>query len=146
LVADEHALHDNLGWLLWRLYRQAQAAEQEALERHGLRDLTYAVLLLAHQPTSSQQALAATIGVDRTKMVALVDELEAAGLVARRPDPVDRRAHIIEPTQAGRKVLRAARLDVRRAEDELLLPLTALDREAMRARLRTLVSRSGPEN
>src|ERR1700754_1167367 len=40
----------------------------------------------------SQLALAQHLGVDRTVMTYLLDDLEGAGLVERRPDPSDRRA------------------------------------------------------
>jgi DNA-binding MarR family transcriptional regulator len=73
-------------------------------------------------------------------MVALVDELEAAGLVARRPDPADRRARIVEPTPAGRRTLRAARADIRRAEDELLAALSPGERDSLRAQLRAVAA------
>ncbi len=38
----------------------------------------------------------------------MVDELEALGYVERRPDPVDRRAKLIRPTERGRAELAAA--------------------------------------
>lgn len=38
----------------------------------------------------------------------VVDSLEARGLVARRPDPADRRAVLVEATEAGREVQAAA--------------------------------------
>jgi DNA-binding MarR family transcriptional regulator len=41
---------------------------------------------------STQVALAQHLGVDRTMMTYLLDDLEDAGLVQRRPDPADRRA------------------------------------------------------
>ena len=40
--------------------------------------------------------------VDRTTMVAIVDELEAAGFVDRQRNPEDRRAYALEATDAGR--------------------------------------------
>ncbi|PSL56673.1 hypothetical protein B0I31_103427 [Saccharothrix carnea] len=70
--------------------------------------------------------------MDKTKIVGIIDGLEAAGLVSRRPDPDDdRRARIIEPTADRRpptadrrKRLRAARAAVRRLEDDFLSALS----------------------
>ena len=44
--------------------------------------------------------------LDRTTMVALIDELEQAGLVRRRTHPDDRRKNAVELTPAGRDTLR----------------------------------------
>jgi len=40
----------------------------------------------------NQLALAQQLGVDRTVMTYLIDDLERAGYVERRPDPADRRS------------------------------------------------------
>lgn len=57
-------------------------------------------LVIEREPMS-QRALGETIGVDRTTMVALVDDLERRGYVERHRDPEDRRAFLIQPTEAG---------------------------------------------
>ena len=62
----------------------------------------YLVLAVAGQgEPKSQLALAQHLGVDRTAMTYLLDDLEAAGLVERRPDPADRRARRVTLTDAG---------------------------------------------
>jgi DNA-binding MarR family transcriptional regulator len=47
--------------------------------------------------------------IDRTTMVALVDELERKRLLRRRADSADRRRNVITLTAAGRTTLRDAR-------------------------------------
>lgn len=47
-------------------------------------------------------------GLHKQVIGTIVDELEALGYVERRPDPVDRRAKLICPTERGRAELRAA--------------------------------------
>jgi DNA-binding MarR family transcriptional regulator len=42
-------------------------------------------------------------GEDRTATTRAVDDLERLGLVVRKPDPADRRAHAVELTDAGRR-------------------------------------------
>jgi len=64
--------------------------------------------LLTHIATAagqSQQALSGALGVHRTAMVALVDDLEARGLVERRRDPRDRRAYALHLTRAAAQLL-----------------------------------------
>jgi DNA-binding MarR family transcriptional regulator len=56
----------------------------------------------------SQQALAERLDVPASRMVALVDGLEEAGLVERRPDPEDRRVRGLHLTRKGRGVLERA--------------------------------------
>ncbi|MFD0202330.1 MULTISPECIES: MarR family winged helix-turn-helix transcriptional regulator [Saccharothrix] len=114
----------DLAALLHRLTKALVAAELPLLERHGLGMWAYVVLTeLSHGPAPTQLALARAVDVDKTKMVGIIDGLEAEGLVSRRPDPDDRRARIIEPTAEGRKRLRAARAEIRRMEDDFLAGL-----------------------
>lgn len=54
---------------------------------------------------SNQASIASALGLDRTVMTYLVDDLEKAGLVTRRPDPADRRSRQVVVTAAGRAVL-----------------------------------------
>ncbi|MFF3957221.1 MarR family transcriptional regulator [Streptomyces sp. NPDC001890] len=90
-------------------------------------------------PVRSQLSLAQAVSVDKSKLVLVLDELEAAGLVRRRPDPADRRARIIEATEEGRRTLDAARADVEAIETSLLADLDAGAAKELRTVLRRLV-------
>lgn len=57
---------------------------------------------------SNQARIAEQLGLDRTVMTYLVDDLEGAGLVERRPDPADRRARQVRLTPKGEKSHRRA--------------------------------------
>lgn len=125
--------------LLHRLTKALVAAELPLLERHGLGMWPYVVLTeLSRGAAPTQLALARAVDVDKTKMVAIIDGMETAGLVSRRPDPDDRRARIIEPTAAGRERLRAARAAIRRMEDDFLAALPPARRAALLAALHDL--------
>jgi DNA-binding MarR family transcriptional regulator len=80
----------------------------------------------------SQLALANQLGLDRTVMTYLLDELETAGLVERRPDPTDRRARQILITDLGSSALRESSRSLREAENRLLAPLDAPEAAAFR--------------
>jgi DNA-binding MarR family transcriptional regulator len=95
--------------------------------------------LFGDGPARSQQDGAARLGVDRTTMVALVDELEAKGLVRREVAPGDRRKRLVRLTGEGERVRRAGEEATREAETLLLAPLGADDAERLRAALHRVV-------
>jgi DNA-binding MarR family transcriptional regulator len=64
---------------------------------------------LAANQGRSQQAIAELIGVNATRMVFLVDELEGLGLAERRRNPADRRSHALYLTDAGTAMLERVR-------------------------------------
>ena len=86
----------------------------------------------------SQAAMAERIGVDRTVMTHLIDDLEAAGLVERRLDPADRRARLIELTPKGRSAYVELSERIRRVERAVL---SGLDDESV-DHLRALLHRA----
>ncbi|WP_102194733.1 MarR family winged helix-turn-helix transcriptional regulator [Microbacterium aurantiacum] len=112
------ALGDDLSFLLARANALSLAAGNAALSPHGLRVRSYSVLALAAadgaRPT--QRELAEFLRLDPSQVVALVDDLERTGLVARRPDQSDRRAKVVVVTDAGRDVFAAAQDAVRASE------------------------------
>ncbi|WP_112238170.1 MarR family winged helix-turn-helix transcriptional regulator [Kribbella monticola] len=120
---------EDLGALLARLIRRIMEAERPLLEAHGLSMWGYSVLTrLADQPMETQQALAKSIGYDKSRLIALLDDLEADGLLTRQPDPSDRRARTVTLTPTGKSRLRAAKADIRAMEEDLLAPLTPTER------------------
>ncbi|ESQ89260.1 hypothetical protein ABAC460_13260 [Asticcacaulis sp. AC460] len=81
----------------------------EALKETGLRpvDLS-ALMLIESDPGVRQQAICDRLRMLRPNVVALVDGLEARGLVDRQVDANDRRANQVHLTDDGRRVLRRA--------------------------------------
>ena len=63
--------------------------------------------------------------LDPNNCVLMLNDLEAAGHVERRRDPADRRRHIVEMTQAGRKALAAADRAMESLEEDVLGALVA---------------------
>jgi DNA-binding MarR family transcriptional regulator len=62
---------------------------------------------LARKPMSMGE-LAAALGIDPANATVVVDDLEATGLVRRRPHPTDRRAKVVEATRKGKDMARRA--------------------------------------
>ncbi len=102
------------------------------LEAVGAHRSHYSVLAALQEfGPSSQAELGRRCSVDRSDMVALLDELSGAGHVRRTPDPDDRRRNVVTLTATGRR--RLDRLDrvVTAAQDELLAPLSATERRQL---------------
>jgi DNA-binding MarR family transcriptional regulator len=98
------------------------------------------VALAASGLPGTQLALAQQLGVDRTVMTYLLDDLEKAGLIERQPDPADRRARRITATRQGRARAVQLHTQLARAEDKLLAGLDADERTQFRALLRRLAT------
>ena len=76
------------GQLLFRLWRASHTRTAAALESIGLTPALFAVLsFLRAREGAIQQEIGAAMGIDPSTMVALIDELERAGLAKRRPHP-----------------------------------------------------------
>lgn len=130
------ALVRHTGYLLSRLGWYAARRFSEQLQSLELTPRMWGALnvLEAESPVSQQQ-LGRSIGMDPSSMVGTIDELEGLGLVERRANPSDRRAHALHLTDAGRQTLNAGRLRAKRAQDELLAPLSAPERAQLHALL-----------
>ncbi len=79
----------------------------------------------------TQQTLGGVFCVDSNNLVLLLNELEASGLVERRRDPEDRRRHIVEITDDGRRVLDETQRAMGSVEDDLLAALDPEQRDAL---------------
>ena len=91
--------------MLAPLMRAMIAAELPVLEANGVSMWGYSVLVaLDRSAIRTQAALAEAIGADKTRIIAILDELQAKGLIERVADPEDRRARLLAITKEGRKV------------------------------------------
>jgi MarR family transcriptional regulator for hemolysin len=91
---------------------------------------------VVHGDQPSQLALAAHLGIDRTVMTYLIDDLVQAGLVERRLNPADRRQRKVVATAKGAGTLRDLERRVRDVEDKVLDVLDPGERETFRKLLR----------
>ncbi len=96
----------------------------------------FQVLTVAGSESCNSQAMiAADLGIDRTVMTYLVDDLERAALVERRPDPADRRARRVVLLAEGERVLRETSQRIEEVERTVLGGLSDADAETFRTLL-----------
>lgn len=127
---------EDFGWHLGVVLRAYQSSVLTALGDfpHGPRGYqTLANVLQGDHP--SQLALAAHLGIDRTVMTYLIDDLVDAGLVERRQNPADRRQRKIVATAAGIGAFTDLEQRVRQAENIVLGALAPAERETLRGLL-----------
>ncbi|MGO4594215.1 MarR family winged helix-turn-helix transcriptional regulator [Leifsonia sp. 2TAF2] len=123
-----------IGFLVSQLGAFASARFGELIKPSGLTPATAGVLrILSREPGLSQRALATRLGSAPSRVVVLVDALEAAGLVTRSRDPLDRRNHRLEVTEAGRVALGTLRAAAETQSADLLAPLAAEERDVFTA-------------
>jgi DNA-binding MarR family transcriptional regulator len=127
--------------MLVPLVRDMIAAELPVLEANGVSMWGYSVLVaLDRSAIRTQAALADAIGADKTRIIAILDELQEKGLIERVADPEDRRARLLAITREGRKVKEATQAAIQRGEERWLGTLSATDRAVF---LRVLQELSG---
>lgn len=133
-------LTEDLGFLLSRASGVLARSASEVLADLGLRVRSYSVLDLAGEESSgvTQRRLAATMGLDPSQIVALVDDLESRGLVIRTPDPTDRRNKLIAVTEAGHQVRQQARKRVDEASKDHFAGVSQQDLDHLRHTLRRI--------
>lgn len=128
-------------WLLNQSASQANRMVGESLGRPGLRR-RYAVLAgLDEFGPISQAALSRRLGLDRSDLVAALNELEGLGFALRAADQADQRRNTIRITPEGSDELE--RLDplVLSAQDTLLAPLSAEQRGQLNQLLQLVLRR-----
>jgi MarR family transcriptional regulator for hemolysin len=125
------------GQLFFRLWRATHTRTAELLGSVGLTPALFALLnVIGAREGAIQQELGSTLGIDRSTMVSLIDQLESAGLAKRRPSATDRRAREVAITPKGRRLLERARGLIAQVEGEVLAGLTGEQRKQLLALLR----------
>jgi len=119
-------------WLLGQASVQAHRLLSDGLAAVDSRGYDYRLLAALDEfGPASQASLGRRARIDRSDVVACLNDLAAAGLVERSPDPADGRRNIVTITPKGAAHL--ARLDVvlDRVQDDLLAPLSPLERQLL---------------
>ncbi len=133
------------GFLLARLGVGFKAKAIARAEEAGFELYDYSVLaILAEGDRETQATIADALGVDPSRLVALLDSLADRALIVRQRDPHDRRRHVVSITSAGKRELTRLREIVKRLEDEFFAPLDPESRKAFHELLLRLAAQNDP--
>jgi DNA-binding MarR family transcriptional regulator len=116
-------------WLITRAYAHSHRLLADGFAAAGFRGYHYRLLAALEEfGPASQAALGRRTSIDRSDVVAALNELAARGLIQRSPDPDDRRRNVITITPAGTEQLRTLAPILDGVQDQLLAPLSAAER------------------
>ena len=128
-------------WLLSQLAVHAHRLSSEGFAAAGARGYHYRILAaLGEFGVASQAELGRRCNMDRSDVVAAINELAGRDFVQRTPDPDDRRRNLVTLTKAGVRQLRQLDRVLDKVQDDLLAPLPAEDRQALARLLARLLA------
>jgi MarR family transcriptional regulator, lower aerobic nicotinate degradation pathway regulator len=132
-------MRDRVPFLLYRAAEASHALANQMLTAVGLAARQVGILTMVSEGAPmTQKALSDALRIDRTTMVALLDDLERRGYVQRRRHPGDRRAFLIFPTPQGRRAKAAAVRILDQQQERFLAPLAPAERAVLADMLRRL--------
>ena len=136
--------HTNLGQLLLRAFRWFDESLLAALHAAGWPELTRAHSLVFAQLDSKgtrTAEIARRAGISRQAVHQTVQDLQRLGLVTLVPDPTNRSAKLVMPTDRGQASIRVANTTLAELEAELA---RRLGRQHVQALRRALEADWGP--
>jgi DNA-binding MarR family transcriptional regulator len=138
-MAGGDPLDDHVGVALRRAYQRAVANLNARIAPFDVSPLQFSVLVRLHDHGAwTQNSLGRSIDMEPANIAALVARLEERGLVAREPDPHDRRAVRVTITAAGTELLAAVRPEADAANTGTLSVLAPAERAQLMGLLERL--------
>jgi len=117
-------------YLIRRLQMISTAIVAVAFEDEDMPVSQWAVLsMIDNHPEIDQSRLAELVSIDKTNTGRLVDQLEAKGLVERRPNDSDRRVWMLRCTPLGHKTRKRLRPRALATQERLLSCLEPAQRD-----------------
>ena len=131
-------------FLLAQVGAHAARRFAERLEPLGMTPAQAGILrMLARVGGLSQRDLASRLGMHPSRLVALLDEMETAGLLVREAHPEDRRLYSLQLTAAGRERMGELGRIARRHNEDLCTALTPEERAQLEALLNRMAQQQG---
>jgi len=125
-------LDDFIGYNLKRAYITIQSGFRDAQGPDGLAPRVFSALVLVVLfPNVTQSELARMLRIERSGLVAIIDELEGRDFVRRTTVPGDRRVQALVATDAGRDAKTSASAAIKALEDRLTSDLTAEEKRLL---------------
>ena len=98
----KHDFTSQVGYWVHKCAHRFEGMMNAELAGEGISYRQFQILgLLALEGELSQADLARCSGVEPSTIVCVIDRMERDGLIERQPCPVDRRKHLIVPTEAA---------------------------------------------
>jgi MarR family transcriptional regulator, transcriptional regulator for hemolysin len=144
VTRSDAEIRADLSYLFDKASQALAARMADALVEVDMTPRDYCVLSKAAPGQLTQGELAECALLDKTTMVVTLDNLESAGLARRVPSPTDRRARIVETTEAGDALLDRSDGIIRGVYDDVLGVLPPEQREVFLDALVRLVRADGP--
>jgi DNA-binding MarR family transcriptional regulator len=130
-----------ISFLLSQVGAHAAYKFEESLSAVDLKPYHAGLLrMLDANPGLSQQDLSNLFGVFPSRLVVLLDQLEARRLIRRRKNPSDRRGHRVYLTKAGQKALTTIGKLTRGLETELCSALSDEEKATLLSVLERIVA------
>ena len=131
-------------FLLAQVGAHAAAKFGERVEKIGLTPAHAGILRLVQGSEGlSQQTLGRELRVLPSRLVVLIDDLEARGLIERRDHPTDRRSYALYLTDKGRDTLQAIGRIAREHQESLCAALNDDERAQLAALLQRIAEEQG---
>jgi len=125
-------LYERPGLKLRRCHQIATALFEQAIGDYNLTSPQYGALeILKEFPGIDQIRLSRLFGYDRSTIGGIVNQLEARGMIERRPDPADARGRILTITPAAQEALERGSQASQYLHQKLLEPLSSAQRAAL---------------
>jgi DNA-binding MarR family transcriptional regulator len=122
----------SFGLLIYEISRQMRKRLEQRAKGLGLtRAQWQALVKLKRSPDLSQAQLADMLDLEPITVSRLLDRMEEAGLIARRPHPTDRRIRLVSVTETAQPILDEFRVLVDELHEEILGHLSAADRAGL---------------
>jgi DNA-binding MarR family transcriptional regulator len=129
---DIGILSEHLGYFIRRLQVWVFQDFIRTLAPIDIRPAQYSVLVvIAANPGLSQSDLADRLGIERARLVRVLDKLEKRRLTKRLASRTDRRSHALRLTREGQKILKRAMMLAALHEAKLIEKLGLEERKSM---------------
>lgn len=100
-------LEPSLGVFLGRVFRLWRSAANQTVAHLDMTESRWTALVLLKKTGEgcTQQALARNLMIEMPSLTRTIKQLQEQGLIERRPDPNDKRAHCLWLTESGREIV-----------------------------------------
>ena len=129
------------GHLIRRAQQRAVAIFMEETAGFDVTPVQFAILnALMDEPGEDQITLSGRVAFDAATSGSVLGRLEAKGWVRREADPLDKRRKLLWITPEGEQVALKMKRAVSRAQQRIVSPLNARERDQLAALLAKLVA------